>query len=139
MSRYIKKSLRDAVRARDKERCTYCLSPDDLLGLPCELDHIVPVARGGQNEIDNLCLACSGCNRSKGSRIEAVLESGEVVRFFHPVRDKWDEHFEWVDDGRIIQGITDIGKVTVHALQLNREHLVRARQSWIRLGVHPPK
>ena len=31
-----------------------------------EMDHIVPVAKGGQDWVDNFQLSCSNCNRIKG-------------------------------------------------------------------------
>ena len=33
-----------------------------------EIDHIVPVIKGGKNVIDNLILSCRRCNRAKGWR-----------------------------------------------------------------------
>lgn len=33
------------------------------------VDHIVPIARGGSNSIDNLQLICGRCNSSKGTKI----------------------------------------------------------------------
>ena len=33
-----------------------------------EVDHLVPVAKGGQNEILNLVTSCRDCNRGKGAR-----------------------------------------------------------------------
>lgn len=49
-------------------RCCYCERPVDL-HLPggCELDHRVPLARGGSNEPENLQLLCPSCNRDKGA------------------------------------------------------------------------
>ena len=38
-----------------------------------ELDHLIPEALGGLTEEDNLWLACSLCNDSKGCRIAAKL------------------------------------------------------------------
>ena len=42
--------------------CYYCSSP--LLGV-FQVDHMVPVARGGTNWPSNLCCACGGCNQAK--------------------------------------------------------------------------
>lgn len=53
--------LRNAVYARDGFVCTYCGTGDG----PFEIDHIHPVSRGGLDTIDNLCVACRDCNRSK--------------------------------------------------------------------------
>ena len=35
---------------------------------PFEVDHIIPVSRGGTNDYENLTLACRWCNRSKGAK-----------------------------------------------------------------------
>ena len=36
-------SLRRALRAEFSEpRCAYCKSPEQLLGMPLEVDHIIP-------------------------------------------------------------------------------------------------
>lgn len=40
--------------------CFYCESPDNLT-----LDHVIPLARGGQHTRDNLVAACWSCNCSK--------------------------------------------------------------------------
>lgn len=42
-------------------RCVYCLSP------ATDFDHVVALARGGRNDIDNLAPACEWCNASKGA------------------------------------------------------------------------
>jgi 5-methylcytosine-specific restriction endonuclease McrA len=54
------------ILARDKMRCQYC----GTRGTPFELtlDHIVPRARGGHSEPENLCAACKPCNQRKGNR-----------------------------------------------------------------------
>ncbi|MGW1828873.1 HNH endonuclease [Streptomyces tubercidicus] len=46
--------------------CTYC---DAAFGetVVCEVDHIVPIASGGVDEMWNLAPACAECNRSKGA------------------------------------------------------------------------
>lgn len=62
----ISKTLRFEVFKRDSFTCQYCgrSAPDVIL----EVDHIVPVAEGGQNEIMNLVTSCRDCNRGKGKR-----------------------------------------------------------------------
>lgn len=42
--------------------CAYCG------GSGCEVDHIVPVSKGGRDEIQNVLPACRRCNASKGNR-----------------------------------------------------------------------
>ena len=33
--------------------------------IPFEIDHVIPICRGGNNEIENLKLSCRPCNRRK--------------------------------------------------------------------------
>lgn len=44
--------------------CAYCGADQDI-----EIDHIIPLSRGGRHEADNLAAACPRCNRSKGNRL----------------------------------------------------------------------
>jgi len=50
---------------RDCFKCQYCGSTPPSVVL--EVDHIVPVARGGNNGTDNLVTACFTCNRGKAA------------------------------------------------------------------------
>jgi 5-methylcytosine-specific restriction endonuclease McrA len=43
--------------------CAYCLQPVAL-----EVEHVLPISRGGRNDEDNLVAACRTCNARKGSR-----------------------------------------------------------------------
>lgn len=62
----LSKKIRFEVFKRDKFTCQYCgrMSPDVIL----EVDHIKPVAEGGENDILNLITSCRDCNRGKGKR-----------------------------------------------------------------------
>jgi hypothetical protein len=35
------------------------------------LDHVIPLAAGGESTIDNLCLCCYRCNEFKGAKHQA--------------------------------------------------------------------
>ena len=59
----IPRKLRHEVFKRDGYRCRECGASKDETSL--EIDHIVPVARGGTNNIDNLQTLCRECNRMK--------------------------------------------------------------------------
>lgn len=61
--------VRREVAARDKYRCVYCGVHAKKRGVKTHVDHIVPLAKGGSNEISNLCLACEACNLKKGEQI----------------------------------------------------------------------
>jgi 5-methylcytosine-specific restriction endonuclease McrA len=59
--------LRFEVLQRDSFRCRYCgRSASD--GAILHIDHLVPVARGGTDEIENLTTACDRCNLGKGTQ-----------------------------------------------------------------------
>ena len=62
--------LRDFIKARDNYTCCFCgnstyAEPNLLL----EIDHIIPVSKGGLTEESNLKTLCWKCNRSKSDKI----------------------------------------------------------------------
>lgn len=59
----IGKKLRFDVFKRDAFTCQYCGSKPPSVVL--EIDHVHPVAGGGDNSSDNLITACFDCNRGK--------------------------------------------------------------------------
>ena len=62
--------VRARVRAQARNRCGYFQSQQQyVLGL-LEIDHIVPTARGGTDDEENLWLACRLCNGFKGTQAE---------------------------------------------------------------------
>ena len=69
--RHVPAGARRAVRARDGDHCTYV--SDD--GVRCEerraleLDHIVPVARGGESSVANLRLRCRAHNQLEAEKL----------------------------------------------------------------------
>ena len=56
--------LRMAVLKRDRA-CRYCGIP--LTKLTVTLDHVIPVSKGGTNDMDNLVASCKPCNHAKDS------------------------------------------------------------------------
>ena len=84
------------VWERANRRCEYCHMPvSGYLG-SFHVDHIVARQHGGESSLDNLALACLHCNRRKGPNIAGMSqETGDIVRLFHPRRDRWRDHFEW--------------------------------------------
>lgn len=61
----VSKRTRFEVFKRDGFTCQYCGAHPPSVVLEC--DHIVPVAEGGQNDMDNLVTACFSCNRGKAA------------------------------------------------------------------------
>ena len=61
--------LREQVLIRDNYTCQKCgISKENEPNLLLEVDHIVPVSKGGITELDNLQTLCWKCNRQKGSK-----------------------------------------------------------------------
>lgn len=62
--------LRQKIKQRDNYTCQTCgLSIDKEPNLLLEIDHIIPVSKGGLSTLDNLQTLCWKCNRSKGNKI----------------------------------------------------------------------
>lgn len=51
-------------------------------GYPLELDHIVPVSRGGENTIENTRILCKACNGKKSDKSDIAMKSWWSPRFF---------------------------------------------------------
>jgi hypothetical protein len=128
--------LRQAVIGAAQGRCAYCLSPEQMMGVAFEVDHIMPRSAGGRTQLDNLCLSCPTCNRHKARRLSAPDPiSGRAVMLFHPKQDTWPHHFVWSADGAHIIGLTPTGRATVEALRFNRPTIVQLRRYWRTTGV----
>jgi hypothetical protein len=100
------------------------------------IDHVVPIAAGGETAPFNLALACVSCSLRKGARTQAVdPETGETAPLFNPRLASWPEHFEW--RGSVLCGTTPTGRATVYALSLNRPAIVAIRIEEDLLGRRP--
>lgn len=129
------------VRAAARNRCGYCLSPQHLVMARLEIEHIIPLAKGGSHDEANLWLACPLCNRYKSDKTTAVdPETGEMVPLFNPRTQVWSGHFRWTEDGLCIIGLTPIGRATVAALHLSDDpDALEVRSYWVLAGWHPPE
>lgn len=62
-SRGAPKAVADQVMARDHYECQARLHGCTIIAN--EVDHVVPVFEGGQDELENLRAICSSCHRKK--------------------------------------------------------------------------
>jgi hypothetical protein len=135
----ISESLRRRVRESARDRCGYCLSSQRLVMGTLEVEHLVPRAKGGSNEEENLWLSCSLCNRYKGAQTSAIDPlTDNTEQLFNPCRDSWSTHFRWGASGVIIEGLTPTGRATIAALKLNSELAAEVRRNWVLAGWYPP-
>lgn len=139
MSPKIPDSLLKRIHQLVGPRCGYCRTSSKIIGQPLTVEHILPTARGGTSDEQNLWLSCRRCNEFKRDQVEATdPETGAIVPLFNPRTQPWHEHFAWTASGTHIIGRTPIGRATVVALKLNNDEIVQARLFWVNVGWHPP-
>lgn len=70
----IGKKIRFEIFKRDSFKCQYCgaSAPDVIL----EIDHVIPVSKGGDDDITNLITSCRDCNRGKS---DVELSDNSIV------------------------------------------------------------
>jgi len=102
--RSISKKTRFEVFKRDGFSCQYCGAHPP--GVLLHVDHIVAVAVGGTNAIDNLVTACEPCNQGKGARdlkvvpqslaekAKAVAEREAQLAGFHAILEAKAQRLE---------------------------------------------
>lgn len=124
---YVSAALRRLVYERAQSACEYCLVPEITALISHEVDHVIAEKHGGQTNENNLALACTICNKYKGSDLASIDPlNGEIVRLYQPRRDCWQDHFQ-LRDGEIV-ALDAIGRVTVRLLQMNRPERIEERR-----------
>lgn len=133
----IPEALRLLVKERARGYCEYCWA-DEAIIIAMHIDHIVPLARGGETVPANLCLACVNCNTAKSHHQTATdPTSGIIAPLYNPRLDLWTQHFEWLADMTLIGGLTTIGRATVGLLNFNAPIIRKARAIWLKAGWQP--
>jgi len=137
MSRYISKKNRLLVKKRALYCCEYCRIPEIFSFIGFEVNHIISIKHGGSNELNNLAWSCAFCNNFKGTDVGTVLlPSLNLIRFFHPRLDNWEEHF--TINNALLLSKTAIGEATLKILQLNHPNRIIEREALIASGLFPP-
>jgi 5-methylcytosine-specific restriction endonuclease McrA len=54
------------ILAEQKWRCAIC---GEMLGSDKELDHKIPISKGGKHMVENVQWTCRRCNRKKGNKL----------------------------------------------------------------------
>jgi len=137
----IPKGLRFEVFKRDQFTCQYCGAHPPAVIL--HVDHINPVALGGENEIDNLVAACDACNLGKGavpltnvpqslaSKASEIAEREEQLRGYQEILEAKRNRLEdetWRVAEEMKPGCSDAGYPT--------DQLRSIRMFIEKIGVH---
>jgi hypothetical protein len=137
----LSKKTRFDVFKRDAFICQYCgaTPPGALL----HADHVVPIAEGGLDDIDNLITACADCNLGKGARSLSAIpqplsekaielaEREEQLRGYQNIlqakRDRLESEIDRVADvyGAFVKGYT-----LSDSARVSTKHFIE------KLGVH---
>lgn len=111
----IPKYIRFEVFKRDKFTCQYCGRKAPEVNL--ELDHIIPVSKGGKDDMINLVTSCFDCNRGKSARelsdttiidnerkqIEELQDRNEQLKMLL----EWREELQSIED-RELEMVNDL-------------------------------
>lgn len=68
----VSNKIRFAIYKRDGYRCKMCGRSGDNNNL--EIDHIIPISKGGKSTFDNLQTLCHDCNVKKGDTISITIK-----------------------------------------------------------------
>jgi HNH endonuclease len=124
------------VAQRAAHQCEYCHAPEAIFNFPFEVEHIIPLSKGGEDVETNLALACRACNVHKGDSLTGLDERiNSDARLFNPRRDNWEDHFALDLETGTIHGLTPTGRASVWRLQMNHSMQQTARLRWIQLGL----
>jgi hypothetical protein len=108
-----------------------------LQGATFHVEHILPLSRGGTDDLNNLALCCPSCNLHKSDRTEAEDPDSDIsIPLFNPRCDHWEEHFRWEDYHSV--GRTPVGRATITALDFNHPRRVLIRHAEELLELFPP-
>ena len=126
------------ISQRAAHRSEYCLAPEAIFSFPFEVEHIIPLSRGGADDDSNLALACRSCNIHKSNFLTGIEETiNEEVRLFHPRTDIWEHHFQVEVETGLVRGLTSVGRASIQRLQMNHSLQSLARLRWLQLGLYP--
>lgn len=98
-------AVRIRVMKRDRFMCTYCGVSGNNAEL--EIDHIIPISKGGSNHMSNLTTSCRACNMKKGVGLLEKMNNGKIGNEFNALLDK---PVHMLKDGQISYQAIIIGK-----------------------------
>ena len=141
---HIPARLRHEVFKRDNYRCRECGATNKETTL--EIDHIVPVSKGGSNSLSNLQTLCKKCNRAKhartwvGGETDSSSKRNKVKEIFKPdytARRYSEEYWNLVNKG-VNESISseDSRANTISYFKQAVEVYKKYRDHLCRIGIH---
>ena len=137
----IPKKVRFEIFKRDGFTCQYCgAHPPSVI---LNIDHIHPVALGGDNSDDNLVTSCQACNLGKGAieladaphslqdKAIAILEREAQIKGYQRVMN--DKRQRLQDEG---VEVCDVYELFHSGYTLNDKALISVRKFIDELGFH---
>lgn len=84
MSRHISGKVKKSVFERDKGKCVYCGTSENLV-----FDHTIPISKGGSNSEENLQLICMICYK-RITRFEKTYEYNSLLIVYGIIMNSLD-------------------------------------------------
>ena len=128
-------ATRESIRHRAGYACEYCGVSEVNTGGLLTIDHYQPIAKGGNDHLDNLLYCCSRCNLYKH---DYFPDTPAAPSLWHPRQTAFSDHFLELEDGSL-QARDSIGEFSILRLRLNRPPLIawrlqkRQEDEWKRL------
>jgi HNH endonuclease len=121
----IKRGQRFDILSRDGFRCRYCGVTAQEAKL--QVDHVIPVAAGGETENQNLAASCGECNGGKSAKL--VLQAGAT--FLQWLRRQVKRE-DWIGDLADDEVITPLAEVNSYQDLSRQLRSRRASQDCLR-------
>ncbi len=132
----IAQKLKKEVAHRAGFRCEYCLLSERVSYFSFHIEHIRSIKHGGNNHSENLAYCCPDCNFYKGTDAGTFVDDGfNLVRFFNPRIDIWQEHFE-IHEAKI-HGKLAMGIATTQIFKFNEIDRLVFRKQLAELELFP--
>lgn len=119
----------EVVRRLYRYTCGYCGTTETDAGSEMTVDHFMPRAVGGSDELDNLVYACWKCNQFKHDYWPTADDLAHERRILHPLLDDLAVHLHANEQTGQVQALTATGHFHITTLRLNRSQLVKSRLS----------
>lgn len=84
----MRKIVRDRILKKCGYKCVQCKSTENL-----EVDHIIPLARGGKHNEKNMQILCRSCNRKKNRSVDLnkYFRIGVSPEYIEVHTDIWED------------------------------------------------